>query len=194
MVDLLDAIVPVVHSRPGALLSLNGGPEAFPSAVLERVDYVYNEPVTTVTGISLGSIMGRGWGAPGYQAGVFTQHGYVDTYPASIPRIQADALILQNARTFFVGNAPVVGGLDGCGYSRRWFDVAREHWEDVRHVDRLLAGAEAVKSIAVLYSEPTREERHVQKRPQEFRQVFLVILHHLALPRVESASEMRRTE
>ena len=45
------------------------------------------------------------------QAGVFSQQGYLDTYPGALPRVKADALILQNARVFIVGNAPVVGGL-----------------------------------------------------------------------------------
>ena len=80
---------------------------------------------------------------PYYQAGVFSQYGYLDMYPGSIPRVEADALIVQNARTFFVGNAPVVSDVDGQGFSKRWFAVAKETWADVRNVDSLLDGIRA---------------------------------------------------
>jgi hypothetical protein len=196
MIDLLDSIRSILRTGPqGTLLSLNGGPEAFPGEVLKRVDFVYNEPMTTGSGISIGSIMDRGWGKPGYQAGVFTQHGYVDTYPGSIPRIQADALIVQNARTFFVGNAPVIGGMDDRGFSRRWFDVAREHWEDVRNVDSLLGELEPVCSSAVLFSEATRDELYVQRRPQDFRLALAGAIENLVYAGrpVESIPEFRLT-
>src|SRR5207237_8823277 len=103
------------------------------------------------------SIMMRGWGRPDYQAGVFSRQGYLDTYPGAIPRVKADALIVQNARVFIVGNAPIIGGLDGEGFSKRWFSVAKETWEDVGNVDALLEGAEPVLSTAVLYGESPRE-------------------------------------
>jgi hypothetical protein len=197
MIDLLDSIRSIVGTgRPGMLLSVNGGPEAFSAEVLERVDFVYNEPLVTVSGISVGSVVGRGWGKPGYQAGVFSQHGYVDTYPGSIPRIQADALIVQNARTFFVGNAPVIGGLDGRGFSERWFRVAREHWEDVRGVDSLLGpGLEPMRSTAVLFSEVTREELYAQKRPQDFRQAIAAAVENMVYAGrpVECVPERRLT-
>ncbi len=196
MLDLLDSIRSILRGgKHGTLLSLNGGPEAFSGEVLKRVDFVYNEPVTTASGISVGSIMGRGWGRPGYQAGVFTQHGYVDAYPSSIPRIQADALIVQNARTFFVGNAPIVGGLDGTGFSRRWFQVAREHWDDVRGVDRFLGELEPVCSTAVLFSESTRDELTLQQRPRDFRQTMAGAIESLVYAGrpVECIPEFRLT-
>src|SRR3990172_8913497 len=125
MDSMLDSISAIARKhRPEIVLSLNGGPEQFPNEIMRKVSYIYNEPVTTNTGISLGSIMARGWGRPNYQAGVFTQFGYVDHYPGVVPRVQADALIVQNARTFFVGNAPLVSDIDGQGFSKRWFGVA----------------------------------------------------------------------
>jgi hypothetical protein len=170
LLDLLDEINAIVHRhQPNVVISLNGGPEVYSHRVLEKIGYLYNEPVTTPTGIALGPIMTRGWGRPDYQAGVFSEFGYLDTYPGSIPRVQAASLLAQNARTFFVGNAAVVGGLDGHGYSQRWFDVAKENWTDARSVDCLLPGLEPLYSSAVLFSEATREEIDLQKRPILFR-------------------------
>ena len=167
---MLDEIIAVTRKhRPNLLISLNGGPEAFPNDVMQKVSFIYAEPITTPTGISVGSIVMRGWNRPDYQAGVFSKQGYLDTYPGSIPRVLADGLILQNARTFFVGNAPIVSGLDGQGFSKRWFEVAGETWADVRNVDCLLDGVKPVTSVAVLYSESTREALAVEKRPVHFR-------------------------
>lgn len=198
MSDMLDEIIGAARKhRPDTLVSLNGGPEAFPNNVMQKVSFIYAEPLTSATGISLGSIMMRGWGRPDYQAGVFSQQGYLDTYPGALPRVKANALILQNARVFIVGNAPVVGGLDGQGFSKRWFDVAKDTWEDVRNVDSLLEGAEPLLCSAVLYSEPTREEMAGQKRPQDFRSSVLGALETMTYTGrpVESIPEFRlRTE
>ncbi|MBV8819964.1 MAG: alpha-L-fucosidase [Acidobacteriaceae bacterium] len=194
MSDMLDEIVGAVRKhRPQTLISLNGGPEAFPNDVMQRVSFIYAEPLTSETGISLGSILMRGWGRPDYQAGVFSRQGYQDTYAGQLPRVKADALILQNARVFIVGNAPVIGGLDGEGFSKRWFDVARETWEDVRNVDGLLSGVEPLLSTAVLYSEPTLQELAGQKRPQDFRSSVLGALETMTFSGrpVESLPEFR---
>src|SRR5579885_2856333 len=194
VLGMLDEILAVVRRRrPGVLVSLNGGPEAFPDDVMRKVSFIYAEPLTSSTGISLGSILMRGWGRPDYQAGVFSRQGYLDTYPGALPRVKADALILQNARVFIVGNAPVIGGLDGRGFSRRWFAVAKETWADVRHVDALLEGSEPLLSTAVLYSEATREELAGQKRPQDFRSSVLGALETMTYAGrpVESLPEFR---
>ena len=194
MTAMLDEIIAAVRKqRPTTLISLNGGPEAFPNDVMQKVSFIYAEPLTSATGISLGSILMRGWGRPDYQAGVFSRQGYLDTYAGSLPRVKADALILQNARVFIVGNAPVISGLDGQGFSKRWFSVAKETWEDVRNVDALLEGAEPLSSTAVLYSEPTREELAGQKRPQDFRSSVLGALETMTFAGrpVESIPEFR---
>ena len=174
MSDMLDEVAAAVRQhRPQTLISLNGGPESFPNDVMQKVSFIYAEPLTSDTGISLGAILMRGWGRGDYQAGVFSRQGYLDTYPGQLPRVKADALILQNARVFIVGNAPVIGGLDQQGFSKRWFEVAHETWQDVRNVDSLLEGIEPVLSTAVLYSEASRQELAVQKRPQDFRSSIL---------------------
>lgn len=171
MTEMLDEIIGIARKhRPGILISLNGGPASFPNNIMQKVDFIYAEPLPCVTGVSLGSIVMRGWGRPYFQAGLFTEYGYVDTYPGSIPRVQADALIVQNARTFFVGDAPVVGGLDRQGFSERWFDVAKVTWEDVKNVDHFLGPAiEPLFSTAMLYSESTRAELDAENRPVDFR-------------------------
>jgi hypothetical protein len=181
MTDMLDEIIARARKhRPNLLVSLNGGPESFPDDIMQRVSYIYAEPLDCPTGIALGSILMRGWGRPYFQAGIFTEYGYSDTYPADLARVQADALIVQNARSFFVGNAPVVSGVDGQGFSNRWFAVAKNTWEDVRNVDCLLGpDLQPLLSTAMLYSELTRKELEAEKRPYDFRHSTLGALEML---------------
>jgi hypothetical protein len=196
MTDILDEIIATARKyRPNALISLNGGPESFPDDIMKRVSFIYAEPITTKTGISIGSILMRGYDRPYYQAGVFSQYGYLDIYPGSIPRGQANALIVQNARTFFVGNAPVVSDIDGEGFSKRWFNVATETWADVRNVDALLEGISPVLSMAMLYSVSTRAVRDAQNRPVDFRRSTVGALETLTYAGrpVESLAEFRLT-
>lgn len=121
-----------------------------------------------------------GMGPPNFQAGIFTDYGYSDTYPPALGRVQADALIVQNARSFFVGNAPVVSGVDGQGFSNRWFAVARETWEDVRNIDCLLGpDLKPLLSTAMLYSGLTRRAFEADKRPYDFRHSTLGALETL---------------
>ncbi len=196
MTDILDEIIATARKyRPNALISLNGGPESFPDDIMKKVSFIYAEPITTTTGISIGSILMRGYDRPYYQAGVFSQYGYLDMYAGSIPRVEADALILQNARTFFVGNAPVVSDIDGQGFSKRWFNVAKETWGDVRNVDALLEGIQPVLSTAMLYSVSTRTALDVQYRPVDFRRSAVGALESLTYAGrpVESLAEFRLT-
>jgi hypothetical protein len=197
MTDMLDEIVAITRRhRPKLQVSLNGGPESFPDNIMQKVSFIYAEPLPCPRGISLGSILMRGWGRPYYQAGVFTRQGYIDIYPGSIPRVQADALIVQNARTFFVGDAPIINALDGEGFSKRWFGVAGETWADVRNVDCLLGPRiQPVYSTAMLYSASTREELDAEKRPVDFRQATLGALETLTYSGrpVESLPEFRLT-
>jgi hypothetical protein len=196
MTDMLDEMLAAARRhRPDLVVSLNGGPESFPDDVMQRVSYIYAEPITTHTGISAGSILMRGFGRPDYQAGTFSRQGYLDTYPGVIPRVQTDALIVQNARTFFVGDAPVISDLDGQGYSKRWFAVAKENWADVRNVDVLLPGLHPLLSTAVLYSNSTRSLLDAAKQPQDFRRSNVGAIESLTFAGrpVESLAEFRLT-
>ena len=167
--EILDSIIAALRRhRPNALISLNGGPQAFPYDVMQRTNFTASEPLSSPTGIGLGSILLRGWGQPDYQVGVYSRQGYLDTYPGEISRAQIDSLILQTARTFIVGNAPIISGLDGQGFSKRWFEVAQESWGDVRNVDCLLEGIKPVTNTAMFYSESTRNELDLQRRPVDF--------------------------
>ena len=197
MTEMLDEVIKIARKyRPNLLVSLNGGPESFPADIMEKVSFIYAEPISTSTGISIGSILMRGWGRPYYQAGIFTQYGYLDTYPGSLSRVQANARAVQNARTFIVGNAPVLSGLDGQGFSQRWFSVAKETWADLSQVDCLLGPEiEPVYSTAMLYSLSTRKKLDSQNRPVDFRHSTkgaLETLTYAGRP-VESLAEFRLT-
>ena len=175
MTQMLDEVIATARKhRPSLLVSLNGGPEAFPDDIMQRVSFIYAEPLDCPTGIALGSILMRGWGRPYYQAGIFTAYGYSDAYPGDLARVQADALLVQNARTFFVGNAGVVSGVEGRGFSNRWFAVAKQAWADARSVDCLLGPhLKPLLSSAVLYSNLSRREAEADKRPSDFRHSVL---------------------
>ena len=175
MTQMLDEVIAIARRhRPRLLVSLNGGPEAFPDDIMQRVSFIYAEPLDCPTGIALGSIVMRGWERSYYQGGVFTEYGYSDMYPGDLARVQANALIVQNARTFFVGNAGVVSGIDGQGFSNRWFSVAKSAWADVRNVDCLLGpDLRPLLSTAVLYSDLARHEAEADKRPYDFRRSIL---------------------
>jgi hypothetical protein len=175
--DMLDEIIAAGRQhRPGLRFAVNGGPFRQSGAVEERVTYVSEEPLPSPTGIALGSIIMRGWGKPNSQGGVFTKQGYMEIYPATVARVKADAMLVQNCRVFFVGNSPVLSGIDGQGFSKRWFQVATEAFADLREVDCLMPGVEPVCSTAVLYSESTRDETCIQRRPMDFRESTLAAL------------------
>jgi hypothetical protein len=196
MIQMLDEIIAKVKKhRPEVVISLNGGPESFPGDVLQKVGFIYAEPLPCETGISLGSIMMRGWGRPGYQAGVFTWAPYLDSVPESPLRVETDSLILQNSRVFFVGETPLVAHIDGKGFATRWFVRAKEAFADVRNVDCLLEGIQPVTSSAMLYSERTREETDLRKQPLDFRRSTmgaLELMTYSGRP-VESIPEFRLT-
>ncbi len=196
MFQMMDEIIATVKKhRPDLLISINGGPETFPDYVMQKVDFIYAEPLPCETGISLGSIMMRGWGRPGYQAGIFTWAPYVDSVPESPLRVQTDSLILQNSRVFFVGESPLVAHIDGEGFSTRWFVRAKEAFADVRSVDCLLEGIQPVTSSAMLYSEQTLQETALRNQPLEFRKSTmgaLELMTYSGQP-VESIPEFRLT-
>jgi hypothetical protein len=196
MVDMLDEIIAAARQHhPNLIVALNGGPEVFPDDVQRRLAFLYAEPLPSASGIALGSIILRGWGRPNYQAGIFTMWPYYDSLPESPFRVQADALLVQNSRVFFVGESPLVSHVDGENYSVRWFDRAREAFADVRNVDCLLSGAQPVLSSAALYSQPTMLEMAAQRRPRDFRYSVLGALETLTYSGrpVESLPEFRLT-
>jgi hypothetical protein len=196
MVEMLDEINAAARRHhPNLIVALNGGPEVFPDEVQRRLAFLYAEPLPSVSGIALGSIILRGWGRPNYQAGIFTMWPYYDSLPESPFRVQADALLVQNSRVFFVGESPLVSHVDGVNYSVRWFDRAREAFADTRNVDCLLVGAQPVLSSAALYSQPTMQEMGAQRRPRDFRHSILGALETLTYSGrpVESLPEFRLT-
>lgn len=168
--DMLDEVKATARKhRPGLRFAVNGGPFRQAGAVEEKVTYVSEEPLASPSGIALGSIIMRGWGKPNPQGGVFTKQGYVDIYPPAVARVKADAMLVQNCRVFFVGNSPVLSGIDSQGFSTRWFHVATEAFADLRNVDCLMKDLEPVCGTVLLFSESTRDETCIQRRPMDFR-------------------------
>ncbi len=89
----------------------------------------------------LGSILMRGWGRPDYQAGVFSQQGYLDTYPGDFRASRPTRLCYKMLASSLSGTR-LSWAASMVGFSKRWFSVAKETWEDVR-TGSLLDGAEA---------------------------------------------------
>ena len=49
---MLDEIIARARKhRPNLLVSLNGGPESFPNDIMQRVSYIYAEPLDCPTGL-----------------------------------------------------------------------------------------------------------------------------------------------
>lgn len=178
--DMLDEIIATARrNRPHLVIGVNGGPYRQVAGVMEKVSYISEEPLPSPSGIALGSIVMRGWGRPDSQGGVFTKQGFLDIYPGAVARVKADALLVQNGRVFFVANSPVLSGIDDQGFSKRWFQVAKEAFTDLRNVDCLMRGLEPVYSAAMFFSDSTRERLDVQKRPLDFRYSTLNALESL---------------
>ena len=197
MLDFLDEVIALGRKlRPNCLILVNASPEGVPDEIQQKIGFIFSETHTTPTGIALESILIRGWGRPDYQAGFYTSYGFMDTYPGNLGRVKADTRLVQNARVFFIGDAPLIPDLDGQGFSKRYMEVAKETFEDVRKVDHLLEGIEPVYSTAMLYSElSTRGELAAQKRPRDFIDSVegaLEALTYVGRP-VESVPEFRLT-
>jgi hypothetical protein len=198
MLDFLDEVIALGRKlRPNCLIVVNLDPaEALPDGIHRKVSFIFCEAQTTRTGIALESILIRGWGRPDYQAGFYRNYGYMDTYPGNVGRVKADTCLVQNARVFLIGDAPLIPGLDGQGISKRFMGAAKESFEDVQKVDHLLEGIEPVYSTAMLYSElSTRGELAAQKRPQDFSDSVEGALEALTYAgrSVESVPEFRLT-
>ena len=176
MTDMLDEIIAAARKhKPNLLVSLNGGPEAFPDEIMQRVSFIYAEPMECPTGIALGSILMRGWGRqvlPGrrvHRIGIF-RHVSGRHCKGAGQRVDC----AECAHVFRGRFAGELAGLTGRGFSNRWFAVATDAWADVRNVDCLLGpDLKPLLSTAVLYSEGTRREFEADKRPQDFRRSTL---------------------
>jgi len=93
MSRVLDEITSIARKRrPQLLIFLDGGPESFPDDIMEKIRFIYAEPITALTGDLGGSIMVRGRNRPNYQAGIFRRQGYLDTHPGETTRVQAEDL------------------------------------------------------------------------------------------------------
>ena len=196
MPDILDATREIAkRHRPSLLIAVNGGPEFLPDEVQQRVDFLYAEEVNSPTGIALGAIEIRGWGRPNYQSGAFDWRDDVDRNSPAVLRVRSNALTLENARNFFVGEAPLISGYNhGRGWVQGWFDMAEAAWHDLRNVDGLLDDLrEPVTSMAMLLSLPTQEAMAAQNCPLLFRNGVrgaLELLSYLGRP-LESIPESR---
>ncbi len=197
MIDFQDEVIALGRKlRPNCLILLNASPEVLPDVIQEKIGFNFSETHTTPTGIALESILVRGWGRPDYQAGFYTSYGFMDTYPGNLGRVKADTRLVQNARVFYIGDAPLIPDLDKNGYSTRYMGIATETFEDVRKVDHLLGEIEPVYSTAMLYSEiSTRGELAAQKRPYDFTASVEGALEALTYAgrSVESVPEFRLT-
>jgi hypothetical protein len=197
MIDFQDEVIALGRKlRPNCLILLNSSPQVLPDEIQLKIGFVFSEMMPTPTGIALESILIRGWGRPDYQAGFYTSYGWMDTYPGNLGRVKADSRLVQNARIFFIGDAPVIPYLDKEGFSTRYMGIAKETFEDVRKVDHLLGEMDPVYSTAMLYSElSTRGEFAAERRPYDFAASVEGALEALTYAgrSVESVPEFRLT-
>jgi len=157
----LDEIYAIVHAkRPALPIWLNqGDPLDMATKVLRKTSCLYIEPLTSPTGLSIGSMMLRGWKMPGPQVGIFWG-GYTDA-PRSVDMFRTAAVMMQGTRPRFITDEQNMPD----GRQRdQFFEWAGPLQGYVERVEPLLRDLEPISSLAVLFSETTRDHlRDVRK-------------------------------
>ncbi len=155
----LDEVYAIVHSlRPGLPIWLNTtSPFDMSTRVTRKTSCLYTEPLASPTGLSIGSLVLRGWQMPGPQVGIFWR-GYLND-PLSVEKFRTAAVMLQGVRPRFItDNQNMPDGRSRPGM----FKWAGSLMEDVEKVEGLLQDLEPVASLGVLFSEATLAQQRAE--------------------------------
>ncbi len=157
----LDEVFEIVHKhRPGLPIWLNqGDPLDMSTEVLRKTSCLYIEPMTSPSGLSVGSIMLRSWNMPGPQVGLFWP-GYTSA-PIELDLFRTAAIMLQGTRPRFITDEQNMPD----GRQRdQFFEWCSKLQEYVMKTEPHLHDLEAIPSLGVLFSEATRDELRAQRR------------------------------
>lgn len=157
----LDEVYGAVRSkRPGLPIWLNqGDPLDMSTKVLRKTSCLYLEPMTSPSGLSVGSILLRGWKMPGPQVGVFWG-GYADA-PLDVDIYRTAAIMLQGTRPRFITDEQNMPD----GRQRDQFFEWTGHLQGyVEKVEPLLRNLQPITSLGILFSEATRDHLRDERR------------------------------
>ena len=150
----LDEVYAIVRGqRPGLPIWLNhDDPLDMKTRVLRKTSCLYIEPLTSPSGLSVGSILLRGVNLPGPQVGIFWG-GYVDA-PVNTDLFRTAAIMMQGTRPRFITDEQNMPD----GRQRdQFFQWAGPLQGYVEKVEPLLRDLQPITSLAILFSGATRD-------------------------------------
>jgi hypothetical protein len=162
--QFLDEIYAIVRRhRPGLPIWLNqGDPLDMSTSVLRKTSCLYVEPLASATGLSVASIMLRGWKMPGPQVGIFWD-GYTSD-PLDMDIFRTAAVLMQGARARFITDEANMPD----GRQREQFSQwAGRLMGYVEKVEPHIQDMEPITSVGILFSETTRDHLRAQQRNQD---------------------------
>jgi hypothetical protein len=159
--EYLDEIYQIVHKlRPGLPIWLNqGDPFDMSTNVLRKTSCLYIEPLSTPTGLSVGSMVLRGWQMPGPQVGIFWA-GYTDA-PMEVDQFRTAAVMLQGTRPRFITDEQNMPD----GRQRpQFFEWAGSLQGNVEKAEQFLKNLEPITSLGIVFSEATRDHLRAERK------------------------------
>ena len=157
----LDEVYEIVHKlRPGLPIWLNqGDPFDMSTNVLRQTSCLYIEPLSTPSGLSVGSMVLRSWQMPGPQVGIFWA-GYADA-PLEVEQFRTAAVMLQGVRPRFITDEQNMPD----GRQRpQFFEWAGSLQGDVVKAEQFLKNLEPITSLGILFSEATRDHLRAERK------------------------------
>jgi hypothetical protein len=150
----VDEVFQIVRSlRPGLPIWINSSsPFDMPTGTLRKMSCLYTEPIASPTGLSVGSIVLRGWQMPEPQVGIFWP-GYTNV-PLEVDLFRTAALLLQGSRPRFITDEQNMPD----GRQRpQFFEWAGSLQGYVEKTEQFLKNLEPITSLGIVFSEATRD-------------------------------------
>ena len=157
----LDEVYQIARKvRPGLPIWLNqGDPFDMSTDVLRKTSCLYIEPLSTPSGLSVGSMVLRSWQMPGPQVGIFWA-GYSDA-PMEVDQFRTAAVMLQGVRPRFITDEQNMPD----GRQRpQFFEWAGSLQADVEKAELLLKNLEPITSLGIVFSEATRDHLRAERK------------------------------
>lgn len=159
--EYLDQVYKIAREKePQLPVWLNqGDPIDMSTRVLRKTSCLYMEPLTSPSGLSVGSLVLRGWRMPGPQVGLFWD-GYSDP-PIEVERFRTAAIMLQGTRPRFITDEQNMPD----GRQRpQFFEWAGKLQAYVEKTEPLLQSLQPITSLGILFSEATRDHLRAQRK------------------------------
>jgi hypothetical protein len=162
--DYLDEVHQIVHeARPGLPICFNqSDPFNMSTRVLRKTSYLYMEPLSSPSGLSIGAMVLRDWKMPSPQVGMFWA-GYARA-PVEVDRFRTAAILLHGVRPHFITDEQNMPD----GRQRpQFFEWAGGLQEYVQKTETLLRDLKPVASLGIVFSEATRDHLRAERKLTE---------------------------